>query len=83
MAFARSSGQTRRRRIVLHSDSRSEVGFAYRLRAQRKVKSWNVTKVANSGGVHEAANQFYASERFVLNGKWLVSLARIALSATE
>ena len=49
MAFALSSGQTRRRRIVLHSDSRSEVGFAYRLRAQRKVKSWNVTKVANSG----------------------------------
>ncbi|WP_418863153.1 hypothetical protein [Slackia isoflavoniconvertens] len=49
MAFARSSGQTRRRRIVLHGDSRSEAGFAYRLRAQRKVKSWNVTKVANSG----------------------------------
>jgi len=49
MAFARSSGQTRRRRIVLHVDSRFEAGFALRLRAQRKVKSWNVTKVANSG----------------------------------
>lgn len=49
MAFARSSGQTRRRRIVLHVDSRFEAGFAYRLRAQRKVESWNVTKVANSG----------------------------------
>ena len=40
-------------------------------------------KSCEFGGVHEAANQFCASERFVLNGKWLVSLARIALSATE
>ncbi|MBS6499589.1 hypothetical protein [Slackia sp.] len=83
MAFALSSGQTRRRRIVLHGDSRFEAGFAFRRRAQRKVKSWNVTKVANSGAFMRPVNQFCASERFVLNGKWLVSLARIALSATE
>ena len=76
MAFARSSGQTRRHRIVLHGDGRFEAGFAYRLRAQRKVESWNVTKLRIQGTFMGLQINFCANEQVVLNGKWLVSACK-------